>query len=104
MLDPAAHAGEAYELTGAEALTDRQMLELIGSAAEHPIAYVDVPESAAREAMAGMPPVMVDWFMSLNHVIKQGWAAGVSGDVQRLTGHAPRTFADFALENARAFR
>jgi len=104
LLDPAAHAGRAYELTGALALTDQQMLDLIGSAAGHPIAYVDVPETAAREAMAGMPAVMVDWFMSLNHVIKQGWAAGVSGDVQRLTGHAPRSFADFARENAAAWR
>jgi uncharacterized protein YbjT (DUF2867 family) len=104
LVDPASHASGAYTLTGGEALTDAQMLDTIGRAAGHPIRYVDVPESAAREAMAGMPPVLVDWFMSLNHLIKQGWAAGVTDDVQRLTGHAPRRFADFAAENAVAWR
>lgn len=47
---------------------------------------------------------MVGYFMSLNHVYKQGWAAGVSPDVERLTGHAPRRFADFAKESAAAFQ
>ena len=104
LLNPAAHAGKAYTLTGGQALTDAQMIEVIGRAAGHPIAYVDVPESAARENMAGMPPVMIDWFMSLNQVIKQGWAAGVTDDVLRLTGHAPRRFEDFVAENAAAWR
>ena len=102
--DPAAHAGRAYELTGGESLTNSQMLDIIGAAAGHPIAYVDVPELAAREAMAGMPPVMIDWFLSLHHAIKQGWAAAVSGDVQRLTGHPPRRLAAFAVENAATWR
>jgi hypothetical protein len=30
--------------------------------------------------------------------------AGVSPDVQALTGHAPRRFADFVAENAAAWR
>jgi uncharacterized protein YbjT (DUF2867 family) len=104
LADPASHAGQAYTLTGPEALTDAQMVEQIGAAAGHPIRYVDVPEAAAREAMAGMPPVMIEWFMSLNHVIKQGWAAGVTDDVQRVTGRAPRRFADFVVENAAVWR
>jgi uncharacterized protein YbjT (DUF2867 family) len=104
LTDPAPHAGRAYSLTGPEALTDAQMVAQIAKAAGHPITYVDVPEAAAREAMAGMPPVMVDWFMSLNDVIKQGWAAGVTDDVQRLTGRPPRRFADFVSEHAAALR
>jgi uncharacterized protein YbjT (DUF2867 family) len=104
LTDPASHAGRAYTLTGPEALTDAQMVAQIAKAAGHSITYVDVPESAAREAMSGMPPVMVEWFMSLNHVIKQGWAAGVTDDVPRLTGRAPRRFADFVVENAATWR
>jgi uncharacterized protein YbjT (DUF2867 family) len=104
LMNPSAHAGRAYDLTGGESLTNPQMLDIIGKAAGHPIAYVDVPESAAREAMAGMPPVMIDWFLSLHHVIKQGWAAAISDDVRTLTGHAPRRLADFAAENAGAWK
>ena len=106
LLDPARHAGRAYDLTGPQALTDAQMLAEISAAIGCEVRYVDVPEAAARQAMsdAGMPPVMVDWMMSLHTVVKQGCAAGVTDDVERLTGHAPRRFADFARENAAAWR
>lgn len=103
---PAAHAGAAYTLTGGEALTDAQMAADIGRAIGRDVAYVDVPEQAAVDAMTqmGMPPQLIDWLMSLNHVIKQGWAAGLTDDVRRLTGHPPRRFADFAREHADAWR
>lgn len=31
----------------------------------------------------GMPEVMNVWFISLSHVVKQGWAAGLTDDMQR---------------------
>ena len=52
----------------------------------------------------GLPQIRIDWMMSLNNVIKQGWAGGLGGDVELLTGHAPRSFADFAVEHASAWR
>ena len=101
LMHPAAHAGKAYTLTGAQALTDAQMLATISAATGRKVTYVDVPESAAHQAMLdmGMPEIMIDWFMSLNHVIKQGWAASITDDVQQLSGHAPRRFDDFVGEN-----
>jgi len=106
LTNPAAHAGAAYTLTGGEALTGAQVAAAVGAAVGREIAYVDVPEQAAVDAMTtgGYPPVVIDWLMSLNHVIKQGWAAGLSDDVRILTGHAPRRFADFAREHAAAWR
>jgi NAD(P)H dehydrogenase (quinone) len=103
---PLAHAGRAYTLTGPQALTDAQMVAEISQAIGREVRYVDVPEAAARQAMQGMgmPEVMVDWLMSLNHVVKQGWAARITDDVQQLTGHAPRRFADFVRENADVWR
>lgn len=105
LMHPAAHAGKAYTLTGAQALTDAQMLATISAATGRKVTYVDVPESAAHQAMLdmGMPEIMIDWFMSLNHVIKQGWAAGITDDVQQLSGHAPRRFDDFVRENVAAW-
>lgn len=106
LLNPSAHAGRSYTLTGGEALSNAQMLGAIAEAAGHPVRYVDVPEAAARDALQGMgmPGSVVDWLMSLHHVVKQGWAAGISPDVQALTGHAPRRFIDFVAENAAAWR
>ena len=105
LMHPAAHAGKAYTLTGAHALTDAQMLATISAATGRKVTYVDVPESAAHQAMLemGMPEIMIDWFMSLNHVIKQGWAASITDDVQQLSGHAPRRFDDFVRENVAAW-
>ena len=105
LMHPAAHAGKAYTLTGAHALTDAQMLATISAATGREVTYVDVPESAAHQAMLdmGMPEIMIDWFMSLNHVIKQGWAASTTDDVQQLSGHAPRRFDDFVRENVAAW-
>ncbi len=105
LLNPAAHAGRAYTLTGAEALTDAQMLATIAGAMGRTVNYVDVPEAAAEQAMQGMgmPALMIEWFMSLNQVIKQGWAVGITDDVQTLTGHAPRRFADFVAQNKAAW-
>jgi uncharacterized protein YbjT (DUF2867 family) len=102
LTDPAAHAGQAYTLTGGEALSTAQQVELIARAAERAIVYEDIPEAQAEAGLRafGLPEVMVGYFMSLNHVYKQGWASGISPDVERLTGHAPRRFADFAAENA----
>ena len=106
LLNPAAHAGKAYALTGGEALSTRQQVAALAAAAGRDIAYTDITEAQAESGLRswGLPDVMVGYFMSLNHVYKQGWAAGVSPDVERLTGHAPRRFADFANENAAAFR
>jgi NAD(P)H dehydrogenase (quinone) len=106
LVDPAPHAGKAYTLTGATATTDAQQLALISAAIGRTVNYVDVPEAAAEQAMRGMgmPPVMIEWFMSLNHVIKQGWAAGITDDVQRLSGHAPRRLEDYVRENAAAWK
>lgn len=102
----AAHAGAVYTLTGSEALTDAQIAATIGRAVGCDIKYVDVPEQTAVDATTGMgyPPPVIDWLTSLNYVIKQGWAAGVSSDVQTLTGHPPRRFEDFAREHAVARR
>jgi len=101
LADPDAHLGRAYDLTGAQSLTDAEQMAIIAEAIGRPVAYVDVPESAASEAMAGMgfPELLVDWVMSLNAIIKAGYAAGQSPDVQSLLGKAPRTFAAFAREN-----
>jgi uncharacterized protein YbjT (DUF2867 family) len=106
LADPAAHAGRIYTLTGGEALSTAEQVAALSAASGRAIAYRDIPEAEAEAGLRawGLPEVMVGYFMSLNHVYKQGWAAGLSPDVQALTGHAPRRFADYAAEAAVALR
>ncbi|MFM7256317.1 MAG: SDR family oxidoreductase [Betaproteobacteria bacterium] len=102
LTNPSAHAARTYTLTGGEALSTGQQVALIAQAAGREIRYDDITEEQAEADLRawGLPEVMVGYFMSLNRVYKQGWAAGISPDVERLTGHAPRRFADFAAEHA----
>jgi hypothetical protein len=51
-----------------------------------------------------LPPAQIALYSSLAHVYSQGWAAGLSPDVQTLTGHAPRSFADFVSEHVAAWQ
>jgi uncharacterized protein YbjT (DUF2867 family) len=106
LTDPAAHAGKVYTLTGGEALSTAQQLAMIAAAAGHPVRYDDISEAQAKAAMLawGMDAQVVAWTLSLSYVYKQGWGAGISPDVQALTGQAPRRFADFVAENAAAWR
>jgi NAD(P)H dehydrogenase (quinone) len=106
LLDPTPHAGAVYTLTGDAALTDAQMAATLSRAVGREIRYVDVPEHAAVDSMTqmGFPAQLVDWLMSLNHVVKQGWAAGLTDDVRKLTGHAPRTLQAFVEEHAAVWR
>jgi NAD(P)H dehydrogenase (quinone) len=103
---PAAHAGQSYTLTGPEDLTDAQMVSAIARQIGRDVRYVDVPEAAAVDSLTrmGSPPQVIEWLMSLNHVIKQGWAAGVSPVVETITGRPPRNLADFVRENAAAWK
>lgn len=106
LANPAAHAGRSYTLTGPEALTSAQQLAAISEVAGRTISYLDVPEEAARQAMQGMgiTSPMLDWLLSLSHVVKQGWGAGVTRDFTTLTGREPRRFADFVKDQAAAWR
>ncbi len=60
-------------------------------------------QAAAELRTRGLPDVMVKCLVSLTWVFKQGWAAGISTDVERLTGPAPRRFADLVAQNATAW-
>lgn len=103
---PAAHAGQAYVLTGPEALTNREALDAIGQAIGRPIALVDIPEAAAVQAMRdiGLPDLVVDVMSSLNQLIAAGHVAETTDTVQRLTGQPPRRFADYARDHALSWR
>ena len=104
--NPAAHAAQAYVLTGPEALTNREALDCIGQATGKSIAWVDIPESAAQQSLRdmGMPELVVDVMSSLNQVIAAGYVAEVTDTVRQITGRAPRHFADYATEYAQAWR
>lgn len=98
-----AHNGAAYILTGPEALTGAEMAAIVTEVAGRPVRYVDEPEDAGR------PPHDADGIaasaalVELSAEMRAGKLADVSGDVERLTGRPPVSFARFARDHRAAW-
>lgn len=105
LADPARHVGGAYDLTGPRAVTHADVAEMIGAAIGAPVTYHAVAPADARAGMkaGGMADWSIDLLLSLSAYVRAGAAARVTDDVDRLTGRAPRDFADFARANAAAW-
>jgi len=100
------HAGQAYDLSGPAALTTDEQVQTLAKALGRPLTYVNVPDSAARDAMLGMgwPVQDVDAMIDfIQGVRPMGRLAPVDG-VQKLTGNAPRSFEQWAGANIAAFK
>jgi len=106
LMNPASHAGRAYTLTGGESFSGVDAAGMISKAVGKTIAHMSVPTAAAVKTMQewGMPAFIVEIMDSLNHIVSAGYASAISPDAERLLGRKPRTFAQFAAENAAAWR
>jgi len=105
-LQGGAHAGKTYELNGPEAISNQELAKRISKAAGRTVNYVDIPESAQREAMLGlgMPEWQVTALLELQHYYKQGGGAKTDGLLKTLIDRAPVTLDQYLSANAREFR
>jgi uncharacterized protein YbjT (DUF2867 family) len=106
LMNPNAHAGKAYTLTGGEAFTGEQAAATISAALGKPVKHVSVPTEAAVATMNqwGMPPFIVNVMDSLNKIVSAGYASGVSPDVELILSRKPRSFAAFVSENVAVWK
>lgn len=98
------HTGQIYELNGPTAVTPRQQAEAIGVALGEPVRFVELTRGQAHARMAAfMPEPVVETTLA---VLGEPNAAELrlSPDVERVLGHAPRPFAEWARRNVEAFR
>lgn len=96
------HAGQAYTLTGPDAMTYDEIAEALSLAVGRTITHVDLPPNELRYAMLdmGIPEPIADRLLDLERYFREGHASRVTGDIERVTGLAPRRFADYARECA----
>jgi uncharacterized protein YbjT (DUF2867 family) len=85
-------AGE-FTLSGPEALTFAEVAERISRASGREVRHVD--EWVAPE---GVPADYAALLRMLFDNIRAGTLAGVTDDVERVTGHAPRSFDDYLAD------
>jgi uncharacterized protein YbjT (DUF2867 family) len=96
------HFGQAYTLTGPEALRHEDAARIIADVSGRPVRYRAIDETTMRQAVldAGWPPEQADTFARLLATIREGQRAAVTDHVERLLGRPPRSFADFAGDHA----
>lgn len=106
LADPQAHAGEAYSLTGPEALTVAEAAAIISQETASTIKHADLDRDAwIRGAIAnGIPPEYGPVLRQLTETIASGRGSRPDGTVEKITGTLPRTFRNFAHKNANAWK
>jgi uncharacterized protein YbjT (DUF2867 family) len=91
------HEGAIYDLTGREALGLEEVAKTITRLTGRTVRYHDETLEEAFASRAGLdaPPWLVEAWVSTYVAIARGELARVSGDVERLTGYAPQTLAEY---------
>ena len=98
------HAGTGYDVTGPEALSYADVAAKLTDAIGRQITYVSAPDDAARQALLGAG--LNEWFANALVGLYQdyrrsgtdGYAAQVTGTVERVTGRPARSLDDLLAE------
>jgi uncharacterized protein YbjT (DUF2867 family) len=99
------HAGQAYVLTGPEALSYQDIAERMSRILHKTVRYRDIPLEEMRERLyaSGMPEWHVEVQMDFSAALRAGHAATVTDTVAAVTGRPPRAFERFFQEHTTAF-
>ena len=96
------HDRETYTLSGPEALTYDEMAEELSKVLGRVIRHVSLPAADLKAGMLaeGMPEAIADRMLDLERYFREDRASTITDDVTRVTGRAPRRFADYVLDTA----
>jgi uncharacterized protein YbjT (DUF2867 family) len=105
LLNPGAHAGARYGLTGPQAITFDDVAATIAAVTGQPVVYKDIDQETwiSRAIAAGLPAdyaVMLRW---LTGAVIGGGGSQPTGDIETVTGRPPASFEAFARRNAAAW-
>jgi uncharacterized protein YbjT (DUF2867 family) len=105
LLNPVAHAGAQYTLTGPQALSFREVADIIASVSGRPVLYNDTDQEAWINGAlaAGVPADYAAMLRWLTSTIITGNGSVPTDDIEKVTGRPPATFRGFAERNAHAW-
>jgi uncharacterized protein YbjT (DUF2867 family) len=106
VLTTSGHEGKAYVLTGPESLNNAEEAKILSEVIGKPAEYVNVPPEAAADGMVkgGMPKAYVDMLIEFSGVVRAGFTAVTTPGVEQVLGRKPKSFREWANENAAAFK
>lgn len=99
------HEGQAYTLTGPQAVTCEQIAEAMGEIVDTPVRYVPVSSEQAAASMLemGMPEPLVQAMNELYALGPPGYLADVAPTVADVTGRPARDIRTFLTDYRQAF-
>jgi uncharacterized protein YbjT (DUF2867 family) len=100
-----AYCGDALPITGPEALSYSEMTTKIGVAIGRKLMFQPIQEKQESDYMtdSGDSAEMVRAHLSIYRAIREGRLAKVTDNIERILGRKPKTFDQWAQENAAAF-
>jgi uncharacterized protein YbjT (DUF2867 family) len=106
VLTSSGHEGQIYEVTGPEALTIREMVQVLAKVLGKPLRYVNVPAFLAAIWLRrfGMSRELVKGLMETLGALRRSEYAYVTDAVERVGGVRPRTFETWCKEHIAAFQ
>ena len=101
----AGHAGKAYGLTGAAALTGEEIASLLSEATGRAVTCASLPPNQAKAHMIanGMHPDVAAAMVELASLAAKGYLAGIETTVSEVLGRPARRFRDFVAGNRHAY-
>ncbi|HEX4771599.1 MAG TPA: SDR family oxidoreductase [Bryobacteraceae bacterium] len=99
------HIGKAYTLTGPDALTNTEVAKVLSDVLGREIRFINLPPAQLKQGLlgAGVKEWSADALLDLQRFYREGNAATVTNDVERVLGRKPIRFAQFAAEYRSAF-
>lgn len=105
ILTDGGHAGRSYVLTGPQALSPADKTAALAAVIGREIHFTHLTDRQARELWRaqGWPEEGIDFMLHMWATVP-ATVAEVTSSVERVTGHPPRSFAQWATEHAETFR
>lgn len=105
ILTEAGHENQVYDFTGPAALSYFDVAACLSEATGKPVSYIPVSIDDAKSAMLdhGMPEWDAQVLTELQASLATQRYGVVAPDLERILGRTPRTFSDFAIDNALVF-
>ncbi len=99
------HENKIYALTGGEAFTHDQVVGKLADVANRDLTYAAIGEDDMKAALKaqGAPEAPIAFMVGLFSRLRDGLNTPISGDVEQLLQHKPRTLSSFVQEFAGSF-
>lgn len=105
LLDPKAHAGRAYALTGPEAISAEDQTKILGELLERPLGFEELTEAEALRRLLGRYPAPIAEALAESAARgRAGAKAQVDPTVEELLGRPAGSYRQWALDHLEAFR